>query len=260
MSDTSDTRTAFRALHGGGFFVLPNAWDVGSARRLAVLGFKAIASTSSGAAWAVGKQDGELGRDAVLAHLSTLVAATPLPVNADFENGFADDPDGVARNVVLAAGTGVAALSIEDWSGTAIYDRGLAVERLRAAREARDAVDPAVMLVGRHEHFRVPDEPVGDAVARAVAYAEAGVDCVFVPFIRDRGAVAELVAAVAPTPVNVLVHDYGEGIAAFAGLGVRRVSVGGSLAARAWAAFDEAAATLKAAEADAVALPADATA
>ncbi|MFN8074076.1 MAG: isocitrate lyase/phosphoenolpyruvate mutase family protein [Kineosporiaceae bacterium] len=248
MSDTSAKRAAFRALHAAGFFVLPNAWDVGSARRLAAMGFRAIATTSSGAAWAVGLQDGELGRDGVLRHLEALVAATDLPVNADFENGFADDPDGVAGNVELAAATGVAALSIEDWSGSAIYDQGLAVERLQAARAALDAAAPDVMLIGRHEHFRVPDEPVEHAISRAVAYAAAGADCVYVPFIRDPRALDDLVAAVAPTPVNVLVHDYDDTIAHFARLGVRRVSVGGSLAARAWAAFDDAAQTLKAVE------------
>lgn len=242
---TADKRAAFRRMHEGGFFVLPNAWDVGSAVRLADAGFRAIASTSVGAAWAAGRQDGELGVEAVLDHLRMLVAATPLPVNADFENGFADRPEEMARNVALAVETGIAALSIEDWSGSAMYEPGLAVERIRAARAAIDAVDSAVMLVGRNENFRVPGMPVGDSIERAVAYAEAGADCLFVPFISDRGAVAELVAAVAPKPVNVVVHDYDDRIRAFAALGVRRCSVGGSLARRAWSAFDEAVRTLK---------------
>jgi 2-methylisocitrate lyase-like PEP mutase family enzyme len=253
MSTVTQKRAAFRKLHERGFFLLPNAWDVGSAVRLAALGFQAIASTSAGAAWAAGKQDGELGLTAALEHLRLLVAATPLPVNADFENGFADRPEGVARNVALAVESGVAALSIEDWSGSALYEPGLAVERLRAARAAIDAIDPAVMLIGRHENYQVPGMPAADSIARAVAYAEAGADCLFVPGLVDRGAVAELVAAVAPKPVNVVVHEYDDRIRAYATLGVRRCSVGGSLAKRAWSAFDQAAQVLKRCEADAVA-------
>jgi 2-methylisocitrate lyase-like PEP mutase family enzyme len=245
MSITTEKRATFRRLHGSGFFLLPNAWDAGSAVRLAALGFKAIASTSAGAAWAAGKQDGELGLEAVLDHLRMLVAATALPVNADFENGFADRPEDVARNVALALETGIAALSIEDWSGSVMYEVGLAVERIRAARAAIDAVDPSAMLIGRNENFRVPGMSAADSVARAVAYAEAGADCLFVPFILDPGAVAELVAAVAPKPVNVVVGSYDESIQTFAALGVRRCSVGGSLARRVWSAFDEAAQALK---------------
>lgn len=251
MSTTQAKRTTFRNLHESGFFLLPNAWDAGSAVRLTRLGFKAIASTSSGAAWAAGKEDGELGLEAVLAHLRQLVAATPLPVNADFENGFADRPEDVARNVSRAVDTGIAALSIEDWSGSAMYDRSLAVERLRAARAALDAVAPSVMLVGRNENFRVPGMSAADSIARAVAYAEAGADCLFVPVLLDPGAVAELVAAVAPKPVNVLVQAYDESIRSYAALGVRRCSVGGGLARRAWAAFDQAAQALKHCEAEA---------
>jgi 2-methylisocitrate lyase-like PEP mutase family enzyme len=245
---TSEKRDAFRRLHKSGFFIIPNAWDAGSAIRLARLGFKAIASTSAGAAWAAGKDDGGLSRDEVLAHLSMLVDATTLPVNADFENGFADDPAGVAANVAMAVGTGVAGLSIEDWSGSKMYDTDLAVERIVAARSAIDSIDPTVMLIGRNENFRVPGMSVTDSIARAVAYADAGADCLFVPFILDPGAVAELVAAVAPKPVNVVVHNYGDNIRAFAELGVRRCSVGGSLAKQAWAAFDQAARDLKGCE------------
>lgn len=244
-TSTSENRTAFRRLHDAGFFLLPNAWDAGSARRLTDAGFSAIASTSAGAAWAAGRQDGELGLDAVLDHLRVLVAATPLPVNADFENGFADEPEAVGRHVALAVGTGIAALSIEDWSGSALYDRGLAVERIRAAREAADAVDPAVLLVGRQENFRVPGMTVSESIERAVAYAAAGADCLFVPVVEDRGAVAELVAAVAPRPVSVVVHDYDDRIAELAALGVRRCSVGGSLARRAWSAVDDAVEVLR---------------
>lgn len=248
----SEKRLAFRKMHESGFFLLPNAWDAGSAVRLTRAGFRAIASTSAGAAWAAGKEDGELGLDDALDHLRMLVSATPLPVNADFENGFADRPEEVAHHVSLAVETGVAAVSIEDWSGSGMYEPGLAVERLQAARAAIDAIDPEVMLIGRNENFRVPGMPVAESIARAGAYAEAGADCLFVPFIRDHGAVAELVAAVAPKPVNVVVHEYDDSIRALAALGVRRCSVGGSLAKRAWAAFDDAATVLRRCESEAV--------
>lgn len=251
--DVAQKRIDFRRMHDSGFFVLPNAWDAGSAVRLAKAGFRAIASTSAGAAWAAGKQDGELDRDAVLDHLRMLVAATPLPVNADFENGFADSPRDVAENVALAVQTGVAAVSVEDWSGSLMYDAALAVERLQAARAAIDAIDPTVMLIGRNENFQIPGMSATDSIARAVAYAEAGADCIFVPFILDHGAVAELVAAVAPKPVNVVVHNYDDNIRALAALGVRRCSVGGSLAKRAWVAVDDAIAVLGTCERDAVA-------
>ena len=248
MPTTAGKRATFRALHSHGFFIVPNAWDGGSTKRLTGLGFKAIASTSAGAAWAAGKNDGELTRDEILDHLRLLVAATDLPVNADFENGFADAPDRVAANVALAVDTGVAGISIEDWSGNTMYDTSLAVERLAAARAAIDAVDPSVMLIGRNENFRVPNMTPAESIARAVAYAEAGADCLFVPFILDRGAIAELVAAVAPKPVNVVVHHYDDSIAGYAALGVRRCSLGGSLAAIVWKAFDEAAQAVKACE------------
>lgn len=191
MPTTAEKRATFRKLHEEGFFIIPNAWDAGSAARLAALGFRAIASTSAGAAWAAGKGDGELGRDAVLAHLRMLVDATDLPVNADFENGFADDPAAVGVNVALAVETGVAGLSIEDWSGSAMYDRDLAVERIAAARAAIDRVDPTVMLIGRNENFRAPGMSASESIARAVAYAGAGADCLFVPFMLDHGVVAE---------------------------------------------------------------------
>lgn len=245
MSTTADKRTAFRKLHESGFFIIPNAWDAGSAVRLSRLGFKAIASTSAGAAWAAGKDDGELTLAEVLAHLRMLVAATDLPVNADFENGFADAPRDVAAHVAMAVETGVAGISIEDWSGSGMYDPGLAVDRIAAARAAIDDLDPTVMLIGRNENFRVPGMSATESIARAVAYAQAGADCLFVPFILDPGVVTELVAAVAPKPVNVVIHDYDESVGALATLGVRRCSVGGSLAKTAWNAFDAAAQTLK---------------
>jgi 2-methylisocitrate lyase-like PEP mutase family enzyme len=249
MPTTAQKRATFRELHTAGAFIMPNAWDAGSAIRLARLGFRAIASTSAGAAWAMGRDDGDMTRDEVLAHLRMLVAATDLPVNADFENGFADRPEDVATHVAMAVATGIAGVSIEDWSGSALYERDLAIARIAAARTAIDATDPAVMLIGRSEHFRVPTMPVAESIARAVAYAEAGADCLFVPAIRDHGAIAELVAAVAPKPVSVAVHDYDANIAALAALGVRRFSTGGGLAKRAWTAFDEAANALKACEA-----------
>lgn len=246
MTTTADKRATFRRLHDAGFFVLPNAWDAGSAVRLTRLGFRAIASTSAGAAWAAGKDDGELTRDEVLAHLRLLVAATDLPVNADFENGFADAPAALAENVALAVATGVAAVSVEDWSGSRMYDGALAAERIAAARAAIDAAAPSVMLIGRNENFRVPGMTASASIARAVAYAAAGADCLFVPMLLDRGAVAELVAAVAPKPVSVVVHEYGDVIRELAGLGVRRCSVGASLAKTAWSAFDGAAEALEA--------------
>ena len=244
MPTTTEKRISFRSLHESGFFILPNAWDAGSTRRLAALGFKAIASTSAGAAWSAGKQDGELGCDAVLAHLRDLVRATDLPINADFENGFADAAEDVAANVALAVETGVAGVSIEDWSGTHMYDTGHAAERIAAARAAIDAADPAVMLIGRNENFRIPGMSAADSIARAVAYAEAGADCLFIPFLLDHGAVAELVAAVAPRPVNVVVQDFAS-IPDHAALGVRRCSVGGGLASAAWKGFEAAATALK---------------
>jgi 2-methylisocitrate lyase-like PEP mutase family enzyme len=241
MSTTAENRATFRALHDRGFFILPNAWDVSSAKRLEKQGFKAIASTSAGAAWALGKDDGQLSCDEVVAHLGMLVAATGLPVNADFENGFADAPDQVAANAVRAASTGIAALSIEDWSGSALYDKTLAADRIAAVR---DALDPEVMLVGRSEFFRAPDITSAEWIARAVAYGEAGADVLFVPFMLDHGAVAELIAAVAPKPVNVLVANF-DTIPDYAKLGARRCSVGGALAGIVWKTFDEAAVSLK---------------
>lgn len=241
MSTTAEKRATFRALHDSGFFILPNAWDVGSAKRLAKQGFGAIASTSAGAAWALGKDDGQLSCDEALTHLAMLVAATDLPVNADFENGFAETPNEVAANAARAAGTGIAALSIEDWSGSALYDKNFAADRIAAVREA---LDPEVMLVGRSEFFRAPEITPTEWIARAVAYGEAGADVLFVPFMLDHGAVAELIAAVAPKPVNVLVASF-DTIPDYAKLGARRCSVGGALAGIVWKAFDQAAASLK---------------
>lgn len=240
-ADLATRRAAFRALHREDCFVLPNAWDVGSAVRLARMGFKALASTSSGAAWAMGREDGELSRDAVLVHLRTLVEATDLPVNADFEAGFADDPAGVGANVELAVATGVAGLSIEDRIGKELYEPALAVERIRAAREAIDRTGEDVLLVGRSEGFLIGRTQLDQTIARLTAYAEAGADCLYAPGVNDIGAIREIVAAVAPKPVNVLLIKPEMRVAELAAAGVRRVSVGGGLAAAAWKGFDQAA-------------------
>jgi len=245
MVTVEQKRAVFRRLHDSGFFVMPNAWDAGSARRLARLGFPAIASTSAGAAWALGKTDGELTLDEVLDHLAQMVEAVNVPVNADFENGFADRPEAVGANVAKAVATGVAGLSIEDWSGEKLYDLDLAVDRIAAARQAIDASGTGTMLIGRSEHFRVPDLSVDESIRRAVAYAQAGADCLFVPMIVDPAAVRELVAAVAPKPVSVLLPSLDADPLSFARLGVRRCSTGALLPSAAWRAFDAAAQTLK---------------
>lgn len=243
-TDVSDQRAAFRALHERGCFVLPNAWDRGSARHLASLGFAAIASTSSGHAWSRGLPDGGVGRDEVLAHLRDLVESTELPVNADFENGHGATPEEVAASVALAAGTGVAGLSVEDSTGDAdrpLFDLGEAVERMRAAREAA----PDVLLVGRSEGFLWGRPDLDEALTRLRAYAEAGADCLYVPGISDREQIATVVEAVAPKPVNVLVGGTSElSVDDLAALGVRRISVGGSLARAAWGGFERAARAL----------------
>jgi len=244
MVTVAEKRANFRRLHDSGFFMMPNAWDVGSAMRLAKLGFPAIASTSAGAAWALGKNDGELSLDEVLNHLTHLVQAVDLPVNADFENGFADSPQAVGANVEQAVATGVAGISIEDWSGEKLYELDLAVERIAAARQAIDVGRSDVMLIGRSEHFRVPELNIEESIRRAVAYAKAGADCLFVPMIVDPAALRELVAAVAPKPVSVLLPSLDVDLHDFVKLGVRRCSTGAHLPSVAWRAFDGAAQTL----------------
>jgi 2-methylisocitrate lyase-like PEP mutase family enzyme len=235
--ELSDRRAAFRRLHQQGCSVLPNPWDVGSARRLERMGFKALASTSAGYAWAMGREDGELSRDEVLDHLRVLCDATELPVNADFEAGFADTPEEVAANVALAIGTGVAGLSIEDRAGRELYEVPVAVERIGAARAAIDRSGEDVLLVGRSEGFLIGRTELSATIERLVAYAAAGADCLYAPGIKEASAIAAVVAAVAPKPVNVLLMP-GRRVAELAGLGVRRVSVGSALAAATWAGFD----------------------
>lgn len=241
----ADKRTDFRALHAKGFFVLPNPWDVGSARYLEGLGFKALATTSSGCAWSQGRPDGALSRDAVLAHLRDIVAATDLPVNADFESGFGADPQGVAESVRMAAATGVAGLSIEDSTGDPahpLHDIDVAVARMRAARAAIDEAGGDVLLVGRAENFFAGRPDLDDAIARLKAYAEAGADCLYAPGIRTREQIAAVVAAVAPKPVNLLVGAASDfTLQDIEALGVRRVSVGGAMARSAWGGFIRAA-------------------
>jgi 2-methylisocitrate lyase-like PEP mutase family enzyme len=244
-SNISARRRAFRRLHESGCFVLPNPWDAGSARYLQGLGFKALATTSSGFAWSLGHADGGLPRDAVLAHLRDMVAATELPVNADFEGGFATDPQGVAESVRLAVETGVAGLSIEDSTGDAahpLHDIDVAVARLLAARGAIDKAGGDTLLVGRAENFLVGRANLDDTIARLRAYAQAGADCLYAPGIRTREQIAAVVAAVAPKPFNLLVGFASElTLQDIAALGVRRVSVGGALARSAWGGFMRAA-------------------
>lgn len=243
--DVSARRRAFRQLHESGCFVIPNPWDPGSARYLQQLGFKALATTSSGAAWRHAKADGQMPVEETLAHLREMVAATALPVNADFEAGFAADAAGVARNVRLAVETGVAGLSIEDSTGDAnepLRDIASAVERVRAARAAIDEAGGETLLVGRAENFIVGRPDLRDAIRRLQAYAEAGADCLYAPGIATREQIAAVVAAVAPKPVNLLVGFPTElTLRDIEALGVRRVSVGGALARAAWGGFMRAA-------------------
>lgn len=243
--DIAARREAFRRLHASGCFVIPNPWDPGSARYLQALGFQAIATTSSGAAWRHGKADGQMDLEEVLAHLREMVAATPLPVNADFEAGFAADAAGVARHVRLALDTGVAGISIEDSTGqpdAPLRDIASAVERMRAARRAIDEAGGDALLIGRAENFFVGRPDLDDAIRRLQAYAEAGADCLYAPGIRTREQIAAVVAAVAPKPVNLLVGAPTDlTLADIAALGVRRVSVGGAMARAAWGGFMRAA-------------------
>jgi 2-methylisocitrate lyase-like PEP mutase family enzyme len=237
----ADRRAAFRTLHQQGCFVLPNPWDPGSARLLEGLGFKALATTSSGHAWSLGRPDGAIARAQTIDHLRTMVEATALPLNADFESGFADDPYGVAESVRMAVATGVAGLSIEDSTGDAdhpLRDLDAAVARLRAARAAIDETGGDTLLVGRAENFFVGRPDLGDTLRRLKAYADAGADCLYAPGIRSREQIAAVVAAVAPKPVNLLIGSASEfSVADVAALGVRRISVGGALARAAWGGF-----------------------
>ncbi|WP_322031158.1 isocitrate lyase/phosphoenolpyruvate mutase family protein [Paraburkholderia sp. J76] len=237
----AEKRADFRALHTAGCFVLPNPWDVGSARYLQSLGFKALASTSSGFAWSRGHADNTLPRDAILAHLREIVAATDVPVNADFESGFGADPAGVEESVGLAVESGVAGLSVEDSTGdqaAPLLPIEVAVERMRAARRAIDARGGDTVLVGRAENFVAGVPDLDDAIARLQAYAQAGADCLYAPGIQTREQIVAVVTALAPKPVNVLIGANSTfTLDDLASLGVRRVSVGGGLARAAWGGF-----------------------
>ena len=237
---TQEKRATFRKMHESGCFVLPNPWDVGSAKALAHLGFKALASTSAGYAWTIGRADTHVTVDDVCEHLAALCKAVDLPVNADFEGGFAHEPDKVAINVARGVKTGVAGLSIEDSTGdkaNPLYERTLAIERIKAARAAIDADNSGALLVGRCEAFLWGQPDLALVIDRLNAYAEAGADCLYAPGIKSREHIAAVVKAVHPKPVNLLIGASGLSVAEAADLGVRRISVGGSLARVAWAGF-----------------------
>jgi 2-methylisocitrate lyase-like PEP mutase family enzyme len=236
----------FHAMHESSCFVLPNPWDVGTAVYLQHLGFQALATTSAGFAFSRGRADGTVPRDEMLSHIREVVAATPLPVNADFLSGFADEPEGVATNVSLCIATGVAGLSIEDNTGQSaspLYETSLAVDRIRAARKAIDASGIPVTLTGRCEAWLVGQPgPFRFALDRLVAYAEAGADCLYAPGVREPNEISAIVKAVDPKPVNVLVAGFNRelSLSRLADLGVRRISVGSALACVAWGAFTRA--------------------
>jgi 2-methylisocitrate lyase-like PEP mutase family enzyme len=234
----------FRKLHESGCFVMPNPWDIGSARALAGLGFKALATTSAGFAWAIGCRDNHITLQNALDHLTAISAAVDLPINADFEGGFAIEPDGIAVNVTRAVATGIAGLSIEDSTGNPdnpLFDLPLAVDRIRAARRAIDQAGAGVVLTARSEGFIAGRPDLSQTIARLTAYAEAGADCLYAPGIKSLPDLATLIKAVAPKPVNVLVHIPFATVTQVADIGARRISVGGSLARVAWTAFLDAA-------------------
>jgi 2-methylisocitrate lyase-like PEP mutase family enzyme len=244
MPSISEKRATFHALHKSGCFVIPNPWDIGSARYLQGIGFKALASTSSGFAWSEGFADNHVTREIVLSHLSELVAATDVPINADFEGGFAHDPAGVAASVKLAVDTGVAGLSIEDSTGDKdkpLYDIETAVARLKAARKAIDEKGGDTLLVGRAENFFAGVPDLDDTIARLRAYSNAGADCLYSPGIKTKEQIAAVVKAVAPKPFNLLIGNaIGITVKDAEELGVRRISVGGALARAAWGGFQRA--------------------
>jgi len=244
MSALADRVRTFRDLHASGCFVIPNPWDVGSARVLTGLGFSALATTSAGCAWSAGRPDHDVTLDAVLAHLETIASAVPVPVNADFEGAFAIDPDGVALNVARAVATGIAGVSVEDSTGDAaapLFDFDLSVARIRAARHAIDDSGTGVLLTGRSEGFVAGRPDLPETLRRLTAYADAGADCLYAPGVRAVEQIRAIVSAVAPKPVNVLVSSDFTTVEQLASLGVRRVSVGGTLARVALTALVDAA-------------------
>jgi 2-methylisocitrate lyase-like PEP mutase family enzyme len=237
----ADKRRTFRALHQSGCFVIPNPWNAGSARYLQGLGFKALATTSSGYAHSIGYSDGDVTRDMVLAHCREIAQAADVPVNADFEGGYADDPEGVAANVRLCVDTGVAGLSIEDFTGNdadPLYDFELAVKRVRAAREVINKAGGDVVFTARTEGFIRGRPDMAETIRRLKAFADAGADCLYAPGIRTRDQIETVVKAVAPLPVNLLMPaPLGFTVSDIAAMGVRRISVGGTLARVAMHAF-----------------------
>lgn len=245
MHSVADKRREFRRLHESGCLVLPNPWDVGSTRYLQGLGFKALATTSAGAAWAMGYADGEVPLEAMLHHIHEIAKASDVPVNADFLNCFAHDPKTVAANVRLAIETGIAGLSIEDSTGDKdkpLYEIAQAVERVRAAKGAVEHSATGVVLTARAENFLVGKPDLGDAIKRISAYSEAGADCLYIPGVRTRDQIKAVVQAVAPKPVNLLVGFASElTVQDIAALGVRRISTGSALARAAWNGFLKAA-------------------
>lgn len=235
-----DRCQVFRRLHASGCFVIPNPWDPGSARLLAQLGFSALATTSAGFAWSVGRADNHVTLEQALAHFRAVASEVDLPVNADFEGGFATAPDAVAAHVTAATATGIAGLSIEDSTGDParpLFEFSLAVERIRAARAALDASGTGILLTGRSEGFIVGRADLAETIRRLTAYAGAGADCLYAPGLRDPAHIAAVVQAVAPKPVNVLVGSDFTTVADLAAAGVRRISVGGALARAAWTGF-----------------------
>jgi methylisocitrate lyase len=234
----------FRQLHQSGCFVIPNPWDLGSARLLARLGFPALATTSSGFAWSLGRRDNHVSLEEALAHFRSIARSVDLPVNGDFEGGFAVEPEQVGANVLQATATGVAGLSIEDSTGDAsrpLFDFDLAVERIKGARRAIDESKTGVLLTGRSEGFIVGRPDLAETIRRLTAYAEAGADCLYAPGIRTKAEIVAVVEAVAPKPVNVLVGGDFTTVTELAAMGVRRISVGGALARAAWTGFLQAA-------------------
>lgn len=240
MSGVADRSRAFRQLHDRGCFVMPNPWDVGSARVLAQLGFSALATTSSGFAWSQGRRDNHVSIDQALACLKSIADSVDVPVNGDFEGGFAIEPEDVGANVARATATGIAGVSIEDSTGDAsnpLFAFTLAVERIKAARHAIDKSGTAVLLTGRSEGFIVGRPDLRETIRRLVAYADAGAECLYAPGLRSKEDIGAVVAAVAPKPVNVLVGSDFMTVRELADLGVRRISVGGALARAAWTGF-----------------------
>jgi len=239
-----DRCRVFRQLHESGCFVIPNPWDLGSARLLARLGFPALATTSSGFAWSMGRADNHVSLEATLEHLRSIANGVGVPVNADFERGFATEPAALRVNVAAAAATGVAGLSIEDSTGDArnpLFGFTIAVERIRAARRAIDDTGTGILLTARSEGFIVGRPNLAETIRRLTAFAEAGADCLYAPGIRAKTDILAVVNAVAPKPVNVLVGSDFTTVAELAEAGVRRISVGGALARAAWTGFLQAA-------------------